>query len=95
MITKDDDKHQNLVTDVEEKIESMGFMMKPKKCRSLSIKKGKIVNIPFYLQDRERGEAVTIASVVDKPLRFLGSEVTSDNSPHAMYAAIFSKLKDI
>jgi hypothetical protein len=85
--------HQELVTDVESKIKSMGLVIKPKKCRSLSILKGKPVNIPFQLKDKETGDNIVIASVIDKPMKFLGSEVTENNTLSAMFAFLYSKLK--
>ena len=80
LVTRNKTMHQELVTDVESKIKSMGLVIKPKKCRSLSILKGKTVNIPFQLKDKDTGENITIASVIDKPMKFLGSEVTENTS---------------
>ena len=37
---------------------------------------------------------MNIASVVDKPLKFLGSEVTSENTQSAMFALINKKLNE-
>jgi hypothetical protein len=31
--------------------------------------------------------------VIDKPMKFLGSEVTGTNTPSAMFASLLSKLK--
>ena len=67
--------HQTLVTDVENKLKSMGLVIKPKKCRSLSIQEGKTVNIPFRLKDKETGEDVIIDSVIEKPMKFQGQTV--------------------
>ena len=76
--------HQTLLADIEKKIKSMGLVIKPKKCRSLSIQGGKTVNIKFTLKDEVLDEDVTIASVIEKPLKFLGSDICEANSPSAM-----------
>ena len=87
------ENHQDLVTDVEEKIKSMGLVIKPSKCRSLTIQKGKVENVHFNLKDIDNEGQVNIATVEEKPMKFLGSEVTSENTPAAMFASLFSKLK--
>ena len=86
-------QHQTLVTDVEKKLQSMGLVLKAPKCRSLSIQSGKISNVQFYLITNTNSE-VPISSVIEKPLKFLGSEVQEDNSPHAMFAALSLKLRN-
>ena len=84
-------KHQQIVKDVEEKLKSMGLVLKAPKCRSLSLKGGKTANVPFNLT--KTGGPVVIQSVLDKPMKFLGSEVTRDNSQSAMFAVMSSKLE--
>ena len=71
-------QYQALVTDVNNKLQSMGLVMKAPKYRSLSIQSGKKTNVQFYLQ-------TNIYSVLEKPMKFLGSIVQEDNSPHAMF----------
>ena len=93
IISNNSIKHQQLVSDVEKKLKSMGLVIKAHKCRSLSIKSGKLTNIPFNLQTTS-GEALNILSVMDKPMKFLGSDLAEDNSPNAMFARIYSKLED-
>ena len=85
-------QHQELVTDVENKLQSMGLVMKAPKCRSLSIKSGKMTNIQFHLQTNSK-QTIPIYSVLDKPMKFLGSVVQEDNSPHAMFVSLNQKLK--
>ena len=92
LISRNITKHQILVTDVENKLISMGLVLKPRKCRSLSIEGGKYTNVQFHLKNRTSEKPVNILSVLDKPLKFLGSEVTSDNTPSAMYVFLNSKL---
>ena len=93
LITRNKSMHQVLVTDIENKIKSMGLVLKPKKCRALSIESGKVKHIPFTLKE-EDGKDFTIDSVIDKPLKFLGSVISGNNSPSAMFAEIFSKLEN-
>ena len=85
-------QHQTLVTDVEKKLQSMGLVIKAPKCRSLSIQSGKTTEIKCYLKTNTN-EVVPISSVIDKPKKFLGSEVQEDNSPHAMFPTLSQKLK--
>ena len=66
----------------------MGLVLKASKCRSLSIKGGKTTKVPFYLKNHTE-EATQIFSVLEKPLKFLSSEVTDDSSPHAMAASLY------
>ena len=85
VMSRNTKEHQKLVTDVEKKLQSMGLVIKAPKCRSLSMQSGKTTNIHFYLN--ESTNIVTpISTVIEKPMKFLGSEVQEDNSPHAMFA---------
>ena len=49
LITSNMKTHQNLINAIHKCINSMGMKLKPSKCRSLSIKGGYSVNIPFTL----------------------------------------------
>ena len=51
VITQNKNMHQKLITDIAEKIKSMGLELKPQKCRSLSIEKGKVEKVTFRLED--------------------------------------------
>ena len=92
VISKNSTSHQKLVSDVEKKLQSMGLVLKPLKCRSLSVQSGQVSNITFNLKSSS-GVALPILSILEKPMKFLGSEVTEDNSPHAMFVKIHSKLE--
>ena len=92
LITQNKAMHQKLVTDIAEKIKSMGLELKPQKCRSLSIEKGKIENIVFKLKDYDEKD-INIDSIIDKPMKFLGSNLAGDNSPSAMFVNILSMLE--
>ena len=93
LITNNKTIHQKLLSDVEEKIKSMGLVLKPRKCRSLSIIGGKTVNSPFYLHEKQSEKTIQIASVIDQPMKFLGSQVAGENNPSAMFASLQAKLK--
>ena len=49
ILTRDKVLHQQIVKDVEKKIQFMGLIIKPRKCRSLSIVNDKTEKIPFVL----------------------------------------------
>ena len=91
IISRNSTKHQQLVKDVEIKLKSIGLTLKAPKCRSLSIQGGKISNISFSLDNS--GNPVNILSVLEKPMKFLGSEVTGDNSQSAMFASMKTKIE--
>ena len=92
ILTRDKALHQQIVKDVEKNIKSMGLIIKPKKCRYLSIVSGKTEKIPFVLHNKVE-QPMVIASVVDEPMKFLGSEIRRVNTPKEMAALIYEKLK--
>ena len=92
IISKNKTMHQKLVTDVEKKIRTMGLVLKPRKCRALSIKSGKAEIINFHLTD-EKGDKVNISSVLVNPLKFLGAILAESNTPSARFELIHQKLK--
>ena len=55
-----------MINDVEGKIESMGLVLKPSKCRSLSISSGKSIDNTFTIKNPENGELVTIKSILEE-----------------------------
>ena len=71
----------------------MGLVIKPSKCSSLSIQSGKSAKIDFFLEDNQTGQKTTISSIVDKPLKFLGSQVTALNKPQNMFLFLHEKLE--
>ena len=92
VISRNSTKHQQLVSDVERKLTYMGLVLKAPKCRSLSIRSGRTTDIVFNLATTTE-EPTPILSMLSKPMKFLGSEITEANSPHGMFASIYSKLK--
>ena len=93
IISKNMKMHQKLVIDVERKLKSMGLVLKPQKCRALSIQSGSPKIVDFHLTNNT-GAKTTISSVLDKPLKFLGSIVAEDNTPSARYALLEKKLRE-
>ena len=51
------------------------------------------LNVPFYLTDKYMAFPVPICSVLSKPMKFLGSEITELNSQNVMFELLHSNLK--
>ena len=49
LISRNKAQHQKLISDIENKIKSMGLVIKPSKCASLSIQSGKSTGVTFNL----------------------------------------------
>ena len=79
------------MNDVEKKLKTMGLILKAPKCRSLSIKGGTACNIPFTLDNS--GSPVQVLSVLDRHMKFLGSEMTGNTTESAMFVTIKTKLE--
>ena len=74
---------------IHELTSSMGLKLKPRKCRSLSIKAGRSHEIEFSLGD------ATISSILhDKCHKFLGGIYTYDCSASSVAAVIKERLSD-
>ena len=73
IISRNIKQHQKLLSGVQSKINSMKLVLKPSKCRSLSIQNGKQTNVSFFLTKKESQDKYAISSVIDKPFKFLGS----------------------
>ena len=69
----------------------MGLIIKPSKCASLSIQSGRSSDCEFHLTDRN--QKVPIALVKNKPLKFLGSNVTALNKPNEMFEFLYEKFE--
>ena len=55
------------------------------KCCSLSINSGQATIVPVNLKT-PAGEVLQILSEIEKPMKFLGSELAEDNSPNTFFA---------
>ena len=91
LISRNKTQHQKLISDIQKKIKSMGLVIKPTKCSSLSIQSGKSSDIVFHLT--EENEKVEIGLVKKEPQKFLGSIVTALNKPSEMFQFLFDKLE--
>ena len=73
-------KNQNIMLEVQKKTESMCLTFKPSKCRSLSVKSGKVVDdCKFYLVDGYL-DKIFLKKKEDDPQKFLGSTITHMNT---------------
>ena len=82
MITNKKKQHQKLINEIESKAETMGFSFKPSKCFSLSICSGKVQDVTFVMKDpKDSNMKVHIENASKKTHKFLGSLITTSNSP--------------
>ena len=75
----------------------MGMLMKPKKCRSLSIVSGRSSVVPFSLTDHTNPDNPTqiiLKSLQDDPHKFLGSLLTFKNNAADHFEFLYNKLED-
>ena len=87
LITRDVRKHRKLMTRLHELTSSMGLKLKPRKCRSLSVKAGKSVELVFSI-----GEAQIASILHDRCHKFLGGIYTFDFASTSIVAVIRDKL---
>ena len=89
LITRDIRKHRKLMARLQDLTSSMGLRLKPRKCRSLSIKSGKSVDLPFSLGDAQ------ISSILhDKCHKFLGGFYTFNFSVPSVANIIKERIGD-
>ena len=69
----------------------MGLVIKPGKCASLSIQSGRSSDSIFHLT--EEMQKTLIELVKNKPLKFLGSNVTALNKPNEMFQFLSEKFE--
>ena len=69
----------------------MGLTIMPSKCASLSIQSGQSSEVVFNLS--ENGQKIPISLIKNKPLKFLGSLVTSLNKPQDMFEFLYEKFE--
>ena len=56
LISDNKKTHKKLLTDIESKAKTMGFLFKQSKCRTLSIVSGRSENVTFVLNNSNPGE---------------------------------------
>ena len=72
VITKSQVDHQNALHDVDSAYSDLGLRLKPSKCVSIVLDKGKIVpKSTFHLADRDT------KCITETPIKFLGQIVTT------------------
>ena len=90
IISRNKTQHQKGISDIENKINSMGLVIKPIKCASLSIQSGRSSEVSFTLSDNVN--TIPIELIKNKPQKFLGSIVTALNKPQDMFEFLFGKF---
>ena len=94
LVTNDVRKHQKLQLDVQRKAESMGLCFKPTKCRSLSIKRGRVAGEQQFYLRAGNGEKAFLKTMEDDPHKFLGSHISNANSPADHFNFLKEKLEE-
>ena len=88
LITRDLRKHKKLMARLHDLTMSMGLKLKPRKCKSLSIKAGKSIEVGFFLGNSE------ISSILhDTFHKFLGGIYTFSCSPSAVASVVKGKIR--
>lgn len=86
LITTNKATHQRIMTNLQAKTKSMGLVLKPVKCKSLSLKSGKPTEITFKLGD------FNVPTIRDEPHSFFGSIITFDGKSQDTFQHIRNKL---
>ena len=95
LISKNKKLHQKLLLDVQNKAKSMGFLFKPRKCRTLSICAGQSQNVKFVIKDFKNSNInIDIETMHMRPHKFLGSQITHTNSSHDYFQHFHKILKE-
>ena len=89
LLTADKRKHQKLMTEVLDLIQSMNLTLKPVKCKTLSIRSGSPDVCTFFI-----GETI-LKSLKDIPEKFLGSLITFKGKTKDTFDYVKSKLCSI
>ena len=89
LITRDIRKHKKLMARLHELTTSMGLKLKPRKCRSLSVRAGKSEAIPCSF-----GEAEIASILNDKYHKFLGGFYTFEFSTASVADIIKERMGD-
>ena len=88
LITRDVCKHRRLMARLQDLTSSMGLKLKPRKCKSLSIKAGKSVDIGFLLGDSLIGSILN-----DAYHKFLGGIFTFACTPSSVASVVEDKIR--
>jgi hypothetical protein len=88
LVTSDKQRHQILITKLQTLTSSMGLKIKPTKCKSISIRSGKSVDVEFKL-----GDSVLKSIIHEKCHKFVGGFYTFESSGVAVSALVLDKFK--
>ncbi len=86
LITAHKRNHQRIINQIVECTKSMSLVLKPVKCRSISICSGSSKEVDFYIGDFK------VPTVKEKPEKFLGSYITYYGKTSEAFEIIKSKL---
>ena len=89
LITANQRSHQRIINEINLKVKTMNLKLKPEKCRSISICQGSAREVAFKINDD------TLATVKDKPEKFLGSYISFYGKSQDNYDIINRKLSDV
>ncbi len=89
LITSHMRNHQRIINSINERTRSMNLVLKPVKCRSISICSGSPKEVSFLIGDFK------VPTVKDKPEKFLGSYITFFGKTSEVFEIIKSKLCDM
>ena len=93
LISRDKKLHQNLISEIIKKTKSMGLSFKPSKCRSLSICSGQAKSVTFVMTN-SAGKEIHIDTVHQRPMKFLGSNISHVNSPYEYFDQLHKTLSE-
>ena len=92
IISNNTKRHQELQDKVQLNATTMGLTFKPKKCRTLSMVRGKPALVSFSLTDPISGQKVELKTLESDPHKFLGCVMTLNNSPEDHLKVLKEKL---
>ena len=97
ILTNNKRKHQKLQNEIQQRCQTMGLMLKPSKCRSLSITSGKPTNNTFSLwdyTDNNNHQLIQLKTLEEEPLKFLGSRITFKNNASDHFQVLQELLEE-
>ena len=93
IISRNKTQHQKFIHNIEQKVASMGLILKPSKCKSLSIQAGKSNDVTFVLED-DKQVKTHIETLTESLYKFLGSLITFNSKPQDYFDHLSNIFKD-
>ena len=93
IISRNKTQHQKFIHNIEQKVASMGLILKPSKCKSLSIQAGKSNDVTFVLED-DKQVKTHIETLTESSHKFLGSLITFNSKPQDYFDHLSNIFKD-